>query len=146
MFGLSFGEIVIIAIVALLLLGPDKLPEAAKTLGKGLREIRKATDDLKDQVEKEINLSELLADKPAPPKPSLVPPVPAREIPGQSGPPPAATAENVPGLELALAEPITVAEEASAPPVAPAGAAPEDASSSPAPPPAPSTPNTAQGS
>lgn len=150
MFGLSFGEIVIIAIVALLLLGPDKLPEAAKTLGKGLREIRKATDDLKDQVEKEINLSELLADKPTPPKPSLVPPVPAREIPGPSGPPPAATAENVPGLELALAEPITVAEEASPPSAPPAAAAPPAepaaASSSPAPPAAPSTPTTAQGS
>jgi sec-independent protein translocase protein TatB len=148
MFGLSFGEIVIIAIVALLLLGPDKLPEAAKTLGKGLREIRKATDELKDQVEKEINLSELMADKPTPPKPSLVPPVPAREIPGASGPPPAATAENVPGLELALAEPITVAEEASSassPPAA-SGAPAAGEASAPAPSAAPSTPNTAQGS
>ena len=153
MFGLSFGEIVIIAIVALLLLGPDKLPDAAKTLGKGLREIRKATDELKDQVEKEINLSELMADKPTAPKPSLVPPVAAaaRAIPGPSGPPPAATAENVPGLELALAEPITVAEETSAP-AAPAAAAAapstaaETTSSSPPPPAAPSTPNDAQGS
>ena len=34
MFGLGFGEIVIIAILALLLLGPDRLPEAAKTLGQ----------------------------------------------------------------------------------------------------------------
>jgi sec-independent protein translocase protein TatB len=139
MFGLGFGEIVIIAILALLLLGPDKLPEAAKTLGKGLREIRKATDELKDQVEKEINLKELMEDRPAP-KPSLVPPVGARPVPGPSGPPPAATADNVPGLELALAEPITVAEEASAPPAAPQ---PEAAPSPSAPPPAPST---AQGS
>jgi sec-independent protein translocase protein TatB len=116
MFGLGFGEILIIAIVALLLLGPDRLPEAAKTLGKGLREIRKATDDLKDQVDKEINLKELLEDKPA--KPSLVPPVPvpgARPIPGPSGPPPAATSDNVPGLEVALAEPVTVAEDYSTP-------------------------------
>lgn len=115
MFGLGFGEILIIAIVALLLLGPDRLPEAAKTLGKGLREIRKATDDLKDQVDKEINLKELLEDKPA--KPSLVPPVPvsARPIPGPSGPPPAATSDNVPGLEVALAEPVTVAEDYSSP-------------------------------
>ena len=112
MFGLGFGEIVIIAILALLLLGPDRLPDAAKALGKGLREIKKATDDLKDQVEKEINLKEILDEKP---KPALVPPVPARPIPGPSGPPPAATAENVPGLEAALAEPITVAEEYSVP-------------------------------
>jgi sec-independent protein translocase protein TatB len=133
MFGLSFGEIVIIAIVALLLLGPDKLPEAAKTLGKGLREIRKATDELKDQVEKEINLKELIEDRPAT-KPALVPPVAARPIPEPSGPPPAATAQNVPGLEVALAEPITVAEEASSPP-----AAPEPSPSEPAPASTPST-------
>lgn len=100
MFGLSFGEIVIIAIVALLLLGPDRLPDAAKTLGKGLREIRRATDDLKDQVEQEI-----YADPKKPARPALVPPVPAQPVPGPAGPPPAATAENVPGLEAALAEP-----------------------------------------
>jgi sec-independent protein translocase protein TatB len=100
MFGLSFGEIVIIAIVALLLLGPDRLPDAAKTLGKGLREIRRATDDLKDQVEHEI-----YADPKRPARPALVPPVPAQPVPGPAGPPPVATAENVPGLEAALAEP-----------------------------------------
>ncbi len=101
MFGLSFGEVVIIAILALLLLGPDKLPEAAKTLGKGLREIRRATDELKDQVE-----SELYADPKKPARPALVPPVQAQPpVPGPAGPPPAATAENVPGLDVALAEP-----------------------------------------
>jgi sec-independent protein translocase protein TatB len=99
MFGLSFGEIVIIAIVAVLLLGPDRLPEAAKTLGKGLREIRRATDDLKDHVEQEI-----YADGKKPARPALVPPVRAQPVPGPAGPPPPATAENVPGLEAALAE------------------------------------------
>lgn len=118
MFGLSFGEIVIIAIVALLLLGPDRLPEAAKTLGKGLREIRRATDDLKDQVEQEIYVD---GKKPA--RRALVPPVPAQPVPGPAGPPPPASAENVPGLEAALAEP-----------EAPAGAAPADASPDAAPP------------
>jgi sec-independent protein translocase protein TatB len=98
MFGLSFGEIVIIAVLALLLLGPDRLPEAAKTLGKGLRDLRKATDDLKDQVEREI----YVGDERKAPKPALVPPVP---VPGPAGPPPPATSENVPGLEAALAEP-----------------------------------------
>ena len=110
MFGLSFGEIVIIAIVALLLLGPERLPEAAKTLGKSLREIRRATDDLKDQVEKEI-YSE---DKPA--KPALVPPVAARPIPGPAGPPPPATLDNVPGLEAAVAEPGPPVVEEPSPP------------------------------
>lgn len=99
MFGLSFGEIVIIAIVALLLLGPDRLPDAARTLGKGLREIRRATDDLKDQVEQEIYA------EPKKARPALVPPVRAQPVPGPAGPPPPATAANVPGLEAALAEP-----------------------------------------
>jgi sec-independent protein translocase protein TatB len=100
MFGLSFGELLIIAVIALLLLGPERLPEAAKTLGKGLREIRRATDDLKDQVEKEISLDDRKAGRPA-----LVPPVPAQPVPGPAGPPPPATAQNVPGLEAALADP-----------------------------------------
>jgi sec-independent protein translocase protein TatB len=101
MFGLSFGEIVIIAVLALLLLGPERLPEAAKTLGKGLRDLRRATDDIKDQVEREIYSDEKKAGRPA-----LVPPVPAAPpVPGPAGPPPAASAENVPGLEAALAEP-----------------------------------------
>ena len=72
MFGLSFGEIVIIAVLALLLLGPERLPEAAKTLGKGLRDFKKATDDLKGQIETEIYADERKAVRPA-----LVPPVPS---------------------------------------------------------------------
>jgi sec-independent protein translocase protein TatB len=99
MFGLSFGEIVIIAVLALLLLGPERLPEAAKTLGKGLRDLRKATDDIKGQVEREI-----YADERKTARPALVPPV-AAAVPGPAGPPPEASAENVPGLEAALAEP-----------------------------------------
>ena len=118
MFGLSFGEIVIIAVIALLLLGPDRLPDAAKTLGKGLREIRKATDDLKDQVEQEI-----YSDVKKPARPALVPPVPAQPVPGPAGPPPAATAENVPGLDVALAEP----PAATAPPAVVAAPAPAEA-------------------
>jgi sec-independent protein translocase protein TatB len=99
MFGLGFGEIVIIALLALLLLGPDRLPEAAKTLGKTLRDVRRATDDIKGQIETELYLDERKAAKPA-----LVPPVPATP-PAPAGPPPPATSENVPGLEAALAEP-----------------------------------------
>ena len=52
--GLSMTEVIISLGLALLLLGPDQLPVLAKSLGKGLREIRKATDDLKGQFEQEI--------------------------------------------------------------------------------------------
>jgi sec-independent protein translocase protein TatB len=113
MFGLGFGEIVVIAILALLLLGEKRLPEAAKTLGKTLREIRQATDDLKDQIQNELYADERKASKPA-----LVPPVPAAPAPSApAGPPPAASTENVPGLEAAVAE----AAPAPSAPAAPAG-------------------------
>ena len=52
--GLSMTEVIIILGLALLLLGPDQLPTLAKSLGKGLRELRKATDDLKGQFEQEM--------------------------------------------------------------------------------------------
>jgi sec-independent protein translocase protein TatB len=115
MFGLGFGEIVIIAILALILLGPDRLPDAAKTLGKTLREIRKHTDDLKEQFETEI-----YADERKKARPALVPPVPNAPG-GPAGPPPAATVENVPGLEAAL---VDAGEDAPPPPPAPDAPAP----------------------
>jgi sec-independent protein translocase protein TatB len=117
MFGLGFGEIVIIAILALLVLGPDRLPGAAKTVGKTLRDLRRATDDIKGQIETEIYADERKAAKPA-----LVPPVPAAP-PRPSGPPPPASVENVPGLEAALAE----VDELPAAPAAAAAASPKDA-------------------
>jgi sec-independent protein translocase protein TatB len=124
MFGLSFTEVLIIAVLALLLLGPDRLPDAMKTLGKGMRDLRKATDDLKDQVEREMYS---VADEKKISRPALVPPVPSGPVPGPSGPPPAATADNVPGLEAALAD-----SPAGAPaPAAPAAAAPVEGAAAP---------------
>jgi TatA/E family protein of Tat protein translocase len=55
MFGMSGTELVIILVLALLLLGPEKLPEVAKLLGKGMRDFQKATDDIKNTVESEFN-------------------------------------------------------------------------------------------
>jgi len=47
---ISGQEIFIIMIVVLLLFGANKIPEIAKGLGKGLREFRKATDDIKREI------------------------------------------------------------------------------------------------
>lgn len=99
MFGLGFGEIVIILVLALILLGPARLPEVAKQLGKGLRDFKKATDDLKDQFEREMYADDRPKAKPALVQPPAQPPVPA------AGDAPAATSENVPGLDAATAEP-----------------------------------------
>jgi len=118
-FGLGFGEILIILVLALILLGPTRLPDAAKQLGKSLREFKKATDDLKNQFE-----GELYSDH-RPQRPKLVEPgaaaspeavphmVPPGGVPAPQGSAPPATADNVPGLEAALAEP---APQPAAPP------------------------------
>jgi Tat protein translocase TatB subunit len=50
-FNLGFGELVVILVVALVFLGPKMLPEIATGLGKVIREIRKATADIKQDIE-----------------------------------------------------------------------------------------------
>lgn len=49
MFGLGFGEVLVILVVALLVFGPDKLPELARTLGKTMAELRRSMDDMKTE-------------------------------------------------------------------------------------------------
>ena len=116
MFGLGFGEILIILVLALVLLGPQRLPDVAKQLGKGLRDFKKATDDLKYQFEREL-YAEPNKQAPARAAPPAVAPVPAPP-PGQA---PVATVENVPGLEAATAEPGQVKPEPPPEPEAPPG-------------------------
>lgn len=47
MFGLSLSEVVVIAVVALLALGPERLPSVARSLGRMLAELRRAMDEVK---------------------------------------------------------------------------------------------------
>jgi sec-independent protein translocase protein TatB len=84
MFGMSGTGLVIILVLALLLLGPEKLPEVAKLLGKGMREFQKATDDLKSTVETEFHKMSDDIERPdqpriAPPRPAVAP-VPASPV------------------------------------------------------------------
>jgi sec-independent protein translocase protein TatA len=54
LFGAGFGEIGFILFIAFLLFGPKKLPEIARTLGKGMAELRRASNELKSSLEEEI--------------------------------------------------------------------------------------------
>jgi TatA/E family protein of Tat protein translocase len=72
MFGIGMPELLLILGLALIVLGPKKLPELAKTLGKGLAEFRRATDELKDEFRKMENEVEDAAAKTAPNEDSLI--------------------------------------------------------------------------
>ena len=50
MFGIGITEVIIILVVALLVVGPKKLPELAKTLGRGMAEFRRTADDFKSSI------------------------------------------------------------------------------------------------
>ena len=58
MFGIGFQELIIIAVIALLIVGPKKLPDLAKTLGKGFSEFRKATDGISDDLKQTMQSDE----------------------------------------------------------------------------------------
>ena len=56
MFEVGFSELLLVGIVALLVLGPERLPQAARTLGRGLGQARRAMQALRMQMEREIEL------------------------------------------------------------------------------------------
>jgi Tat protein translocase TatB subunit len=60
MFGFSFGEIIVISTVALLVLGPERIPHVARSLGRLFAELRRATDEVK----REFNYSEFTRNNP----------------------------------------------------------------------------------
>lgn len=59
MFGIGMPELMVIAVIALIVIGPDKLPGLAKTLGRIFGELKKATNEFKETMEVESKLTEV---------------------------------------------------------------------------------------
>ena len=58
MFGIGSSELLVILVVALIVIGPSKLPDLMKTLGKGMAEFRRMSSDVKSTLEAEVDRAE----------------------------------------------------------------------------------------
>jgi len=104
-------ELIIILVIALLVLGPGKLPEVGSALGKSIREFRKAASDVQDAVKVDA--------APATPPAAAAPTPPAAPVPAPAPNTLSAPAEPnvlaaVPAADAAASEPVAVSPEAKA--------------------------------
>ncbi|HEY2739524.1 MAG TPA: TatA/E family twin arginine-targeting protein translocase [Thermoanaerobaculia bacterium] len=124
MFGLGVPEMIFILLLALLIFGPKKLPEIGRTLGKGMSEFRKASNELTRSINAELSLDEdptpaqpMRRTSPSPQSPQDTQPRAASPliaaVPAPASLPPAPHQE-----ETAPAEPVQT--EAPPPPIEPA--------------------------
>lgn len=58
MFGLGLSEIIVIAIIGLLVIGPDELPKLARNIGRLLNEIKRTSDDFSAEIKNQVKVVE----------------------------------------------------------------------------------------
>jgi Tat protein translocase TatB subunit len=62
MFGIGMPELILIMVIALIVIGPKKLPDIARALGRGMAEFRKATQEIKDSLDLDNEIREVERD------------------------------------------------------------------------------------
>src|SRR5262245_56263978 len=101
MFGVGFSEIALILALALLVLGPEKLPGLAEKVGRWTGRARAMARQLRTQLEQEVNLEEMSRSRPMqaprPPDPAPQPAASTHQSPAQPTSAPAAAAPTEPG-------------------------------------------------
>lgn len=81
MFEMGFMELVLVAVIGLLVLGPQRLPKVAAEIGKWIGRARRTATQLRRQLEREIELSELQTPPvQPPPSPQAPPPQPPADV------------------------------------------------------------------
>ena len=75
MFGIGFPELIVILVLALIIIGPKNLPELGRSIGRGVAELRRMSEDLKGTIEEDLYPKENQSDTPTP-DPSSTSPFP----------------------------------------------------------------------
>jgi TatA/E family protein of Tat protein translocase len=113
-FNIGPGELIIVLIIALIVVGPGKLPDVGSALGKSIREFRKAASDVKESTSLDVPAAAPAAAAPAPtPAPAV--PAPAPAVPVAPPAVPAAPVAAAPAVPAAPpAEPVVATADTQA--------------------------------